>query len=168
MKRTGSSCWTTVQIVTDVVRESISAGPTCACVCYVFTVFRRRFLSSVRLSHRFITRLHCQLRGHQIYFYTATIIPAFPIPSLPTLPQISPTSIQSPIPLTPAHLPLPTPTPPPSVCPRSEEIKCTYGNTLFRVITRFLSTRVLQVLRTRRSHTHIFRPHNMLLDPFQW
>ena len=59
-------------------------------------------------------------------------------------------------------------TPPPSVCPRSEEIKGTYENTLFRVITRFLSTRVLQVLHTGRSHTHIFCPHNVLLDSFQW
>ena len=61
VKRTGSSCWTTVQIVTDVVRESVSAGPTCACVCYVFTAYVS--CSSVRLSRRFCTQLHCPLRG---------------------------------------------------------------------------------------------------------
>ena len=38
VKRTGSSCWTTAQIFTGVVRESVSAGPTFAHVCYVFTV----------------------------------------------------------------------------------------------------------------------------------
>ena len=157
-----------MQIVTDVVRESISAGPTCACVCYVFTVFRRRFLSSVRLSHRFITRLHCQLRGHQIYFYTETIILACPILFLPTLLQISPTSIH-PYPYR-LHILLCLPQRPSIRLPplESEGVTGTYGNSLFRVITRFLSARVLRVLRTERSHTHICCPDHVLLDPFQW
>ena len=79
VKRTGSSCWTTVQIVTDVVRESVSAGPTCVCVCYVFTV------SCPLPPFLYSTQLPTQRSF--IYFYTETIIRASHILSLPILPH---------------------------------------------------------------------------------
>ena len=56
VKGTGSSCWTTVQIVTDVVRESVSAGPTFACV----------------------------LRIHRFLFFSATLPPFLYSTPLPT------------------------------------------------------------------------------------
>ena len=67
VKRTGSSCWTTVQIVTDVVRESVSAGPTFAHVCYVFTVSCLQCNSPAFL---YSTQLPTQ--RSLIYFYIAT------------------------------------------------------------------------------------------------
>ena len=101
--------------------KRIRRADFCTCVLRI-----HRFLSSVQLSRLFI--LDSTANSEVTYlFLHSNIILASPILYPPTLPQISPTSIQSPIPLTAAHLPLPTQHPLHLSAPARKRLKAPTG-----------------------------------------